>query len=479
MKILFVAAEMNPLAKVGGLADVIGSLPKALRRLGLDVRVLIPHYRLVDETSEAPIMRIVDSFPVRMNSRWVKDTTLSETYVGDVPVYLVGTNQWFDRSVSSETLYQQGGDQHLFLCEAALESLKQLDWIPDVIHCHDWHTGFLPVLMREKHQAEWDRTASVFTIHNFAYQGEFGLDVLDRLELPRRLFNPDQLETWGRVNFLKAGCVFADQVNTVSRVYAEEIQTPEFGCSLEGLMRHLASEGRLSGILNGLDYTLFDPATDPNIPAHFSLTDTRGKEVCKRRLQAELGLSQAKMPLCGVVSRMSAQKGLDILLAAGVALVDTPVQLVVQGLGDPALIAGFRKLQAEFPKRVRMVEEFNAGLAQRIYAGSDMFLMPSRFEPCGLGQMIAMRYGTLPIVRMTGGLKETVQDGRTGFGFEHGNTLELLDAMARASQAYKNKAAWRELMIEAMRADFSWDRSAAEYARLYQACAADRLVSTA
>lgn len=391
MKILLVAAEMSPIAKVGGLADVIGSLPKALRRIGVDARVLMPHYRMIDKTAENPPVSIVDPFSVQMNPRWRKQATLAETLVGGVPVYLLGTDQWFDRSVSSDTVYQPGGDQHLFLCAGVLEALQRIDWIPDVIHCHDWHTGFLPVLMKEKDPASWNRTASIFTIHNFAYQGEFGIDVLDRLDLSRRLFNPDQLETWGRVNFLKAGCVFADEVNTVSKVYAEEIQTPEYGCSLEGLMRYLDSRGRLTGIVNGIDYEEFDPQTDPNIPGHFSPNDMSGKEICKKRLQAELGLPQNKMPLCGVVSRMSAQKGLDLLLACGVALVETPVQLVVQGLGDRTLIAGFRNLQAEFPRRVRMVEEFNAGLAQRIYAGCDMFLMPSRFEPCGLGQMIAKR----------------------------------------------------------------------------------------
>ncbi len=479
MKILFVAAEMSPIAKVGGLADVIGSLPKALRRMGHDARVLLPHYRMIDDNATSQIIRTLDPFEVRMNRRWTKRASFSETEINGVPVGLIGTDEWFDRSVSSETLYQAGGDQHLFLCAAALEAMEQLDWIPDVIHCHDWHTGFLPVLMRQKRAPTWDGTGAVFTIHNFAYQGEFGIEVLDKLDLPRELFNPNQLETWGRVNFLKAGCVFSDRVNTVSKTYAQEIQTPEYGCSLEGLMRHLAAVGRLTGIINGIDTEVFDPAIDQDIPAHFSAADPSGKAECKRLLRKELGLGQSRGPLAGVVSRLSSQKGLDLLFEAGPALEQLKIQLVVQGLGDPAIVAGLRSLAASFPKSVRLVEEFDPSLAQRIYAASDMFLMPSRFEPCGLGQMIAMRYGTIPVVRATGGLKDTVTEGQTGFLFQRPMTSELVEALGRACQAFRDESAWRGLMMKAMTQDFSWDKSAKEYAALYQVCAADRMATSA
>jgi starch synthase len=479
MKIVFVAAEMSPLAKVGGLADVIGSLPKALRRLGVDARVLLPHYRMVDAALPAPAKESLEPFPVRMNRDWTQMATFHETEVDGVPVGLIGTDRWFNESVSSETLYQPGGDQHLFFCNAALEAMDLLSWSPDVVHGHDWHTGFLPVLMREKKTAAWDRAGAVFTIHNFAYQGLFGHETLDRLELPHSLYNPHQLETWGRVNFLKAGCVFSDAVSTVSRSYAREIQTPEYGCSLDGLMRHLCAEGRLTGILNGIDTEEFNPSTDRHLPANYSASDMSGKQICRRNLQEELGLAKSTGPLCGVVSRLSSQKGLDLLAACAPAMIDMSAQLVVQGLGEPAIAEQFKALEAKYPKRVRLVNQFDASLAQRVYAGSDLFMMPSRFEPCGLGQMIAMRYGTLPLVRATGGLKDTVSDGQNGFVFKNENEIELLEAFQRASAAFKDKSAWRALKLNAMMQDFSWDKSAKEYVTLYQSCVARRMATSA
>jgi starch synthase len=479
MKVVFVAAEMHPLAKVGGLADVIGSLPKALRQQGVDARVLMPHYKMADAALETPAKELLKPFPVQMNEHWVQIATYHEAIVDGVPVGLIGTDRWFTESLTSDTLYQPGGDQHLFFCAAALKVLELLSWNPDVIHCHDWHTGFLPVLMREKQPNLWEQTGAVFTIHNFAYQGLFGPDVLDKLELPGSLYNAHQLETWGQVNFLKAGCVYADAVNTVSKTYAQEIQTPEYGCSLEGLMRHLATHGRLTGIVNGIDTEEFNPETDPHIPANFSAADMAGKKVCKTKLQEELGLAKLNGPLCGVVSRLSSQKGLDFLAACAPAMLEMGAQIVVQGLGDPVMAEQFKLLEAQYPKRFRLVNEFNPSMAQRIYAGCDVFLMPSRFEPCGLGQMIAMRYGTVPLVRATGGLKDTVIDGQTGFTFKNETEVEFLSAFQRAEAAFKDKKSWRNLRANAMSQDFSWDRSAKEYINLYQGCIAERMASSA
>ena len=263
MKILFVSAEVAPFAKVGGLADVAGALPKALRALGHDVRIIMPLYRMIEDDPRWNLATTLGSFEVTMSPSWRKTATFMETEHAGVPIGFIGTDEWLDLSVGSDTLYQPGGMQHLFFSEAVLRAMEELDWIPDVIHCNDWHTGFLPVLMREKHARRWNSVASVFTIHNFAYQGDFGIEILDALDLPRRLFNPEQVEAWGRVNFLKAGCVYADQVNTVSETYAQEIQTQEYGCRLDGLMQHLERLGRLCGILNGIDMDVFaDVAVD-------------------------------------------------------------------------------------------------------------------------------------------------------------------------------------------------------------------------
>jgi starch synthase len=468
MKILFVSAEVAPFAKVGGLADVAGALPKALRDLGHDVRVVMPLYKMIEDDPRWQIRTTIDSFDVRMNSEWVKQARFAETEHEGVPVGFIGTDEWFPNSVDSATLYQPGGMQHLFFSQAILAAMKELDWIPDVIHCNDWHTGFLPVLMREKHADTYARTGAVFTIHNFAYQGEFSMDVLDSLELPRSLFNPEQVEAWGRVNFLKAGCVYADEVNTVSESYAREIQTPEFGCRLDGLMRHLFQEGKLRGILNGIDVNEFNPATDRHIPANFSLSDLAGKAVCKDTLLEEVGLEPISgAPLCGVVTRISSQKGINLILEAARSMFTLPVQLVVQGLGEPALCDSLRALEEKYPKNFRYIERFDAALAQRVYAGSDAFLMPSAFEPCGLGQMIAMRYGTVPVVRKTGGLADTILEGQNGFVFERQSPMDLLAAVIRAHEAYQQPGRWHELMKAGMSADLSWRTSAKEYASMY------------
>jgi starch synthase len=331
--------------------------------------------------------------------------------------------------------------------------------------------------MREKASPRWDGVASVFTIHNLAYQGEFGLEALDALDLPHSLFHPDRVEAWGRVNFLKAGCAYSDRVNTVSPNYAEEIQTPEFGCALDGLMRYLASQGRLSGILNGIDTEVFDPATDPHLPARFSAQEPAGKAKDKAYLLKELGLPNLDdAPLFGVVSRLSSQKGLDLIVKAAEAMFGLPVQLVIQGLGDPAIADALRDLERRFPENFRFVQKFDADLAQRIYGGCDGFLMPSAFEPCGLGQLIAMRYGTVPVVRATGGLKDTVFEGINGFTFERQEPLALVAAVARAAEAYRNCDRWRDLMHAGLTGDYTWDRSAQRYAELYEAARAERRV---
>jgi len=468
MKVMFVSAEVSPLAKVGGLADVAGSLPKALRALGHDVRIVMPAYQMVLDDPQWGAKRIRQGVPVKINSKWQKAMDVYEVNLGGVPVYMIGTDEWFTESNRSEALYLPGGDHYLFFSVAALKLPKALGWRPDVVHCNDWHTGFVPVLMRERDPFEWAQTASVFSIHNLAYQGEFDIDVLDRLDLPRCLYNPNQLETFGTVNFLKAGMVFADQVNTVSPRYALEIQTPQYGCRLEGLMRYLDEQDRLTGVLNGIDQEMFNPATDPDLPAHFSIDDLAGKKICRTKLFEELELPEIPdTPVMGVVSRISTQKGMDLIIAAAEAVLPR-AQLIVLGAGDPVIADAFHLLKRHFKDRVAFHEGFHLSLAPRIYAGCDMFLMPSAFEPCGLGQMIAMRYGTVPIVRFTGGLADTVADEENGFVFYEKTGSAFAMAVNRAIDAFHRPDDWSALVHACMAADHSWSISAHEYEKIYE-----------
>jgi starch synthase len=468
MNIVFVSSEVAPYAKVGGLADVAGSLPQALAKLGHRPTVVMPAYRMILDDPRWAVKDLIETLPVAVSSKWKVDGWVKELDMEGVRVLLIGGEGFFQATASSE-IYTPGIEQYLYFSAAVLETIHALDLKPDVVHCNDWQTGFVPVLMREKQSRRWNRTATIFTIHNLAYQGEFGFDILDRLELPHRLFNHHQLETWGKVNFLKSGCVFSDQINTVSPTYAEEIQSPAYGCSLEGLMSHLGRQGRLHGILNGIDLKFFNPETDPALPANFSADDLSGKIICKSRLQAELGLPvRPAAPLMGIVSRLSSQKGIGLVLDVMPRIADSKGQLIVQGLGDPLIANRLRDLEAKFPEHLRFVEEFDADLAQRIYAGSDMFLMPSAYEPCGLGQMIAMRYGTVPVVRKTGGLADTVFDGTNGFVFEEFTADALWDALEEAIETFPGIADWGRYVVGGLNSDHSWERSARTYIDLYQ-----------
>jgi len=473
LKILFVSAEVAPFAKVGGLADVIGSLPRALRARGHDVRVLMPAYGMVLKDKRWDIKKLA-SFDTTLNPFEKIRTTIHETDDAGVPIWMIAGGKHFDGVQASEAIYTPSRDAYLFLSQAALQWCERSNWIPDVVHAHDWHTGFLPVLMREGPADLWDRVASIYTIHNLAYQGEFGLDTLDKVGLPHCLFNMHQLETYGAVNFLKSACVYADRINTVSPTYAEEIQWPEYGCRLEGLMTWLAADGRLSGILNGVDTEHFDPQTDPAIESPYSAMDLTGKPHCRTALLQELDLSaNPKTPVIGMVSRLSEQKGFDLVLQALDRIV-AEAQLVVLGIGDPWAAEQLRAAQARFPDRVRLIERFDVELAQRIYAGVDMFLMPSAYEPCGLGQMIAMRYGSVPIVRKTGGLADTVFDTVNGFTFAERTPDALFEAIWRATEAFAKPKTWVKFVQAGMTADFSWDRSAGRYEELYEEATASR-----
>lgn len=473
MRILFLSAEVEPFAKVGGLADVAGSLPAALRELGHDVRVVMPAYGMVVNDPRWGAQKILSQFPVSVNPHTTILSDLYEIFYEDVTVWLVDGNGFFDSVMRSEEVYSPGRDAYLFFSQAALEACQRMTWIPEVVHANDWHTAFTPVFLREKY--EWSDTASVYTIHNLAYQGEFGADTVEAAGLPWKTFNWQQLETWGGVNFLKSGCVYADQVNTVSPTYAREIQTDAFGCRLQGLMTFLEGQGRLSGILNGIDTKHHDPASDARLPSHFDSTNLDGKRQCRAALVSELGLSPAEgQPVLSLVSRLSEQKGFDLVLAKIHEILGTGACLVMLAIGDRWMGTKFREVEEQYRSQFRFVEAYDAELAQRVYAGTDIFLMPSSFEPCGLGQMFAMRYGTVPVVRKTGGLADSVVDGLNGFVFTERTPDHFFEAVRRAMTAFQNPEAWTRLMCAGMDADWSWAKSARAYESLYQAALSTR-----
>lgn len=494
LRILVVAAEVAPFAKVGGLADVAGALPKALKAMGHDVRIAMPCYKMIESDPKFGVEDALPVFPVPVRPgetepAFVKQTAIrADADAGGIPVYLVGSPApeprkpspgYFRQATESKAVYTYAPEPYVFFCRAVLEMLPRLRpaWKPDVIHCNDWHTGLIPVYARAFYgeNSTIREAATLFTVHNLAYQGNFPRAAWASNGLHPCFYQVDGLEFYGEWSFMKGGLCFADRVNTVSENYAREIQTTEFGCGLEGLMRTLDREERLCGIVNGIDYEEFNPATDPRLPTHFQADAPEGKAVCKAALQAELKLPKSKTAaVIGIVSRLADQKGLDLIHAAAEAILKLPVQLVVLGLGDPLYETYFTQLQSRYPKQVRACIRFDIELAQRIYAGSDLFLMPSRFEPCGLGQLISLRYGTLPIVRATGGLADTIQDfdpqarpDGNGFVFTDYTPEALLAAVRRAVALYGRKGVWPMLVERALSADYSWPRSAAKYAALY------------
>jgi starch synthase len=466
MRILFASAEAYPLAKVGGLGDVAGSLPNALRALGHDVRVAIPRHGII-RTWEKDL----GTFPVAVGGT-THETRLLRSSIGDVPVYLVDKPDLFDRPKVYE--YPDDGRRFAFFGKAVLDLLPAAGFWPDVVHCNDWHTALALAYLKTTYAGEerYGRIRGVFTVHNLQHQGLFDRDVFDWTGLPEEAWGMEGLEFFGRMNFLKAGIVYADQVNTVSPTYAKEIQTPEYGYGLDGLLRSRSS--KLSGILNGIDTDAWNPGKDPYIRQTYTRATLERKGTNKAALQEETGVAKdPKVPVLGMVSRITEQKGLDILIPAIPDIMRIGVQVVLLGTGDKPYMDPLPSLAAAHKGFVAYLR-YDEPMAHRIYAGSDFFLMPSKFEPCGLGQEISLRYGTIPIVRATGGLADTVRDvtadseAGNGFVFTDFTTNAFVDAVRRAVDFFRAGRGWRPLQQRAMEQDLSWRASALRYGKLYE-----------
>jgi starch synthase len=476
MRILHVASEIFPLVKTGGLADVVAALPRALVKRGIDTRVLLPGLPGILDGMDAleTVTRIGPVFgaaTVTLLSGRMPDSGLP-TYVVDAPfLYRRAGNPYVGPDG------QDWSDNHrrfaLLAWTGAHLASGELDerWAPELLHAHDWHAGLVPAYLAQNPALD---TSTVFTVHNLAFRGIFPLDAHEDLGLPARKLTPLGIEFHGKLSYMKAGLVYSDRITTVSPTYAREICTPEFGCGLEGVLRHRGSD--LSGILNGVDYEIWSP-DDASTAARYGAADLAGKLVCKRALQAEFGLSpQAAGPLFGVVSRLTSQKGMDLLLAALPELLREGAQLAVLGSGDGDLEAGFRYAAAANPDNVAVHIGYDEAMSHRFMAGADALLVPSRFEPCGLTQLYALRYGTLPLVRAVGGLADTVVDASpdnlhadraTGFVFNEANRHALGVRIREACVLFRDQGAWQKIQRRAMAQDYSWDDAAAHYEALY------------
>lgn len=474
LKVLFVSAEVDPFAKTGGLADVAGSLPKELSLLGHDVRIIMPRYGFIKEQ-----LTYTCDFPVEMGNRKetciIKQGKVFDSKRNDIPVYFIENHHYYNRE--GIYCYNDDAQRFILLCKATLEMLKYIDFEPDIIHCNDWHTGPVCLLLKEKYKENklYKNISTVYTIHNLEYQGNFGVEVTEYLNLQSDYFNPEKSEFYGMFSFSKCGLVYADIINTVSKQYAEEILTSAYGEKMEGILESRKND--LFGIVNGISYEEFNPKEDKCLHVNYDVSTPQLKIENKKALQKELGLKQdSSAPLFGLVSRLTGQKGLELLIGSIEELIEKEnVQLAVLGLGDDYYHKVFFRLMSQYPENVAAVFEFNSDLAKRIYSSSDMFLMPSRFEPCGLGQIISLRYGTIPVVRATGGLAETIIDydennnEGNGFSFEEFSVSAFKNTVLRAISVYKNKPyEWKKLIVRGLNSDFSWKKPSLAYLDIYR-----------
>ena len=474
MHIVFAASECVPYSKTGGLADVVGSLPQALAVLGNEVTVYVPRYRVtkIDDPRTA-----IASITVPFDDRYRFCSVLDGGVSNGVRYYFVDYPPYFDRDALYGTAlgdYHDNAERFALFCRAVMEATKTLG-VPDIFHCHDWQTALIPILLETLYREDpaFGQTRCVFTIHNLGYQGLFPPEVLPLLMLPWDLFSMAKLEFYGKVNFLKGAIDSADYLTTVSRKYAQEIQTSEYGFGLEGVLR--ARAATLAGILNGVDYAEWNPATDATIAANYSADDLSGKVSCKHDLLKEFGLApETQLPIMGIVSRFAGQKGFDLIQQIADRMAREELIVVALGTGDREFEDMFRRLNKQYPQKFAVKVEFNNRLAHKIEAGADMFLMPSKYEPAGLNQLYSLKYGTVPIVRATGGLDDTIEQydpatGKgTGFKFKDYNGEALLDTVNAAVVAYRDSQKWQRLMRNGMVQDYSWTVAAKEYAKVYE-----------
>lgn len=477
MKVLFAVSECVPFVKTGGLADVAGALPKELKKLGTEVRVILPNYSLIPHKLKKSF-QFQKAIYVHVGGRSQYCGILTAEHDG-ITYHFIDNEYYFYR----DSLYghYDDGERFSFFSKAVLECIPHLDFVPDVIHCHDWHTGMVNFLLDAHYRLNplYRDIKTVFTIHNLQFQGIFPYVVMsDLLGLSYQYFNSEQLEFYGNVNFMKGGIVASDIVTTVSPTYKEEIQYPYFGERLDGLLRRHSN--KLIGIVNGIDDTVYNPRTDRDIAVSYAINSLEGKAENKQVLQQYFGLPEKEStPIIAMVTRLTNQKGLDLVLHEFHDMIEEDVQFIVLGSGDHHYENFFNQMVHEYPDKVRVYLGFNEALAHQIYAGADLFLMPSQFEPCGLGQLIALQYGTIPVVRETGGLNDTVQsyDESTGYGngftFKNFNAHDMLHTVRRAINFYHQNESWGSLVQNAMSQDYSWLQSAKKYNEIYKNLLAD------
>ncbi len=473
MKVLYVVSEAVPFVKTGGLADVAGSLPQALQLENVDIRVVMPKFGKISEEYRNNMEHVYDS---TLNVSWRSKFFGIDKYVQNgVTYYFIDNQDYFDREGFYG--YDDDAERFSFFCRGVLEMLPQIDFWPDIIHTNDWHAGLVNVLLKLEHQGDerYERIRTLYTIHNLKYQGVFPKDIMeDTLGIDWKYYNNGDLEFYNAVNFMKGGMVYADYISTVSRTYAKEIQYEYYGEHLDGLLRSRSED--LYGIVNGIDYDVYNPATDKALFETYDADSRDRKHDNKVELQKLLGLPVSrKIPMVALVSRLVEAKGMDLIVRImDEILQHENIQFVMLGTGDKVYEDWFKGLAWRFPTKVSGNIRFSNDLAQRIYAASDIFLMPSNYEPCGIGQLIAMRYGSIPVVRETGGLKDTVQqfDKYTGEGngflFKDYNAHEMMYALKKALSTYENPSFWNTIIQNAMNTDYSWTESAKEYCKLYE-----------
>jgi len=475
MKVLYVTAECWPFIKTGGLGDVAYALPKALKKEGVDVRVIMPKYSNIP-TYLKDKFKPVAEFSVKVGWR-NQYCGIESMELDGVTFYFIDNEFYFKRS-DQPSIYGHGDDpeRFAFFTNAVLAAIEKLNFYPDVMNLNDWHTGMIPLILKENygHLRKYKNIKTVYTIHNLQYQGIFNKEILGNIfDLSYDHFNNGDIEFYGNVNFMKAGIVFADEVTTVSKTYAKEIQTEFYGEGLDGLLK--ANAYKLEGILNGIDYDLNNPATDNTIFVNFDVNCIEKKLENKKKLQEILGLEvNPDIPLVGIVSRLTSQKGLDLINYMMPEIMSENLQMVVLGTGEHQYQSMFNYYNSNFSDKLSARITFDTAFAQQIYAACDIFLMPSLYEPCGIGQMLAMRYGSIPIVRETGGLKDTVMPYNkftgegNGFSFANYNAHEMFFTLQKAIKLYQDKNIWNNLIINAMNTDNSWKKSAQDYIRIFK-----------